>query len=177
MIKRCLKKDRRAQNSLYKQCYDVMMTISYRYSRNKEEAVELLNASFLKVLINLKKYKSETPFEYWVKAVVKNEILDQLRKNKRYDETILLKQNDSQLEIIQHNFSIDEHSSDKIEWLKYKSKNLPKTTAKVFNLYAFEGYRHAEIAEMLDMSEGTSQWHYSEAKKKLKNWYAESNVQ
>ena len=53
------------------------------------------------------------------------------------------------------------------EYLLEMIKQLPSMTAKVFNLYAIDGYKHREIAELLNMSENTSKWHLSEARKKL----------
>ncbi len=171
IVKRCLKKDRRAQNELYKSCYNVMMTISWRYTQSKDEALEFMNAGFLKVIINLKKYKKEIPFDYWVRRVVINEVLDQMRKKKTYREVMDVREESKLPEIVQED-ELTYDQIEKIEKIKNRTKDLPKMTEKVFVLYAFDGYKHSEIAKMLNISEGTSQWHYSTAKKKLKEWLA-----
>jgi RNA polymerase sigma factor (sigma-70 family) len=146
-----------------------MMAICWRYAKNKNEAVEFLNAGFLKVLINLKKYKSKVPFELWLRRVVINEVIDQIRKEKKYRAKIEIREVE-ELPNYQVDPELNLMQQDKIEWIKDKTKDLPNVTGRVFNLYAFDGYKHQEIAKMLKISEGTSQWHYSIAKQKLREW-------
>lgn len=145
------------------------MAISWRYADSKEEAVEFLNNGFLKVIVNLKKYKSEIPFELWVRRVLINAIFDQLRIKKRYREKLELRDEDK-LPTLTEERVLTENQEDKLEWIRFMTKKLPTVTASVFNLYAFEGFKHAEIAKILGISEGTSHWHYSTAKQKLKEW-------
>jgi len=123
-----------------------MMAICWRYAKNKNEAVEFLNAGFLKVLINLKKYKSKVPFELWLRRVVINEVIDQIRKEKKYRAKIEIREVE-ELPNYQVDPELNLMQQDKIEWIKDK-----------------------EIAKMLKISEGTSQWHYSIAKQKLREW-------
>lgn len=169
IIRLCLKKDRRAQNELYRTHYNVMMSIAWRYSNSKDEAVEFLNAGFLKVIINLKKYDKKAPFEAWLRRVVTNEIIDLVRKRKRHQEKFEAREVEK-LPEFEMNSTLPEEQTEKIEWIKTMVIKLPNMTSQVFSLYAFEGYKHAEIAEKLNMSEGTSQWHYSFAKQKLREW-------
>lgn len=169
LIKRCLKKDRKAQNELYKSCYNFLMAICWRYAGNKEEALEFSNHGFLKVLLNLKKYKKSVPFELWVRRVVINEVIDQLRKKQKYKERVEIRE-ENEMPTPELTPLLNENQEDKLEWIKQKTKDLPNVTGKVFNLYAFDGYKHQEIAKMLNISEGTSQWHYSVAKQKLREW-------
>lgn len=152
-----------------------MMAISWRYADSKEEAVEFVNHGFLKVIINLKKYKTEIPFELWVRRVLINAIFDELRKKKRYREREELTE-EHRLPIVEQNHGLSEMQQDKLEWIRFMTKKLPTVTASVFNLYAFEGFKHAEIAEILGISEGTSHWHYSTAKQKLKEWSTHTQV-
>jgi RNA polymerase sigma factor (sigma-70 family) len=144
------------------------MAICWRYAESKEEAIEFANHGFLKVLLNLKKYKTKVPFELWARRVVINEVIDQLRKKKRYREKIEIREENEMPQI--ESPELNEAQAERIEWIKKKSRDLPNVTGKVFNLYAFDGYKHQEIAEMLNISEGTSQWHYSVAKQKLREW-------
>ncbi|MFK7755773.1 MAG: RNA polymerase sigma factor [Flavobacteriales bacterium] len=175
LIKRCLKKDRKAQNQLYKESYNFMMAICWRYASSKEQAIELVNLGFLKVLLNLKKYKPEVPFELWLRRVVINEVIDQLRKNKKYKEVIEVRE-EQDLPKVQVEEKEDGIQEERIEWIRTKSKELPNVTGRVFNLYAFDGYKHQEIAQMLNISEGTSQWHYSIAKQKLREWSSQNDA-
>ncbi len=146
-----------------------MMAICWRYAKNQEDAVSFVNAGFLKVLLNIKKYKPEVPFELWLRRVVINEVIDQIRKNKNYKAAIEIRETE---ELPHYHVvpPLNETQEDKLEWIKEKAKELPNMTGKVFNLYAFDGYKHQEIAKMLNISEGTSQWHFSEAKRKLREW-------
>lgn len=169
LIKRCIKRDRKAQNELYRSHYNAMMSICWRYADSKDEAVEFLNAGFLKVIINLKKYKTGVPFDLWMRRVVINEVLDKLRKKKRYREKIEIRE-EEYLTVSNDDEVLTLDQEDKLEWIRNNTKKLPKMTAHVFNLYAFDGYKHKEIAQMLEISEGTSQWHFSVAKQKLKEW-------
>ncbi|MEM7367208.1 MAG: RNA polymerase sigma factor [Bacteroidota bacterium] len=168
LLKRCQKRDQRAQSELYRLCFVFLMPICYRYAGSEDDAMEFLNMGFYKVISNLKKYSPKIPFEAWCKRVVINTILDELRKKKRYRKHV--SSSDELLEFQSNEPMIDpeidqETSADEI----YEDiRHLPRTTASVFNLYAIDGYKHKEIAKKLGISEGTSKWHYSEAKKRLK---------
>lgn len=168
LLKRCQKRDQRAQSELYRLCFEFLMPICYRYAGNDDDAMEFLNMGFYKVMANLKKYSPKVPFEAWCKRVVINTILDELRKKKRYrkhvsssDELLNFQTNEPMIDPeIDQETSADEIYED--------IRGLPRTTASVFNLYAIDGYKHKEIAKKLGISEGTSKWHYSEAKKALR---------
>ena len=152
-----------------------MMAICWRYASSKEQAIELVNLGFLKVLLNLKKYKTEVPFELWLRRVVINEVIDQLRKSKKYKEVIEVREEQDLPRAVTEE-ERDDLQTERLEWIKTKTKELPNVTGRVFNLYAFDGYKHQEIAEMLNISEGTSQWHYSMAKQKLREWSSQSDA-
>ncbi|MEO0403771.1 MAG: sigma factor-like helix-turn-helix DNA-binding protein, partial [Bacteroidota bacterium] len=74
----------------------------------------------------------------------------------------------ARIELQDKGSTLSEQQEDQLEQIKRKMKLLPPVTSKVFNLYAIDGYKHCEIASLLNISEGTSQWHYSMAKKKIK---------
>jgi len=168
LIKRCLQEDQRAQSELYRQLYNVLIGVCWRYASNKEQAIEYMNLGFVRILLNLKRYKEYVPFELWAKRVTINTIFNEFKKNKAW-----AKRNDV---VDEHELVIKEkgeneffdHQEELMDMVKKKVLQLPPMTAKVFNLYAVDGYMHNEIAQMLGISEGTSMWHYSEAKKKIK---------
>ncbi len=169
LIKKCLQEDRRAQSELYRLLYKALIAVCWRYAASKEQAIEYMNLGFVKVLMNLSKYKEYDglPFVVWAKKVVINNILSEFKKNKFW-----VKHNESTDDVTQFEglsgFEDMAQQSELINVVKNKVLQLPPMTAKVFNLYAIDGYRHNEIAQMLGISEGTSMWHYSEAKKKIK---------
>jgi RNA polymerase sigma-70 factor (ECF subfamily) len=137
-----------------------------RYTNNKEEAEEALNTGFLKVLGNLNKYKAEIPFKVWMRKVMINTLIDAYRKQKKHNEQI--KYVEDYIET--SDFSDVNNALTKMntEQIYNMIRQLPPMSQKVFNLYAIDGFAHKEIAEMLNMSEGTSKWHLSFSRQQLK---------
>ena len=175
LVKACIKKDRKAQNELYRLCYNALMPVCWRYAKTKGQAVEYYNTGFLKVIINLKKYKQKIPFELWLRRVMINVIIDEYRKTKRYREHIELKAREELANIEKPVEGVNETQKELVDLIKSKVRLLPPVTSKVFNLYAIDGYKHYEIAELLKISEGTSMWHYSIAKKRIKEMISQSH--
>jgi RNA polymerase sigma factor (sigma-70 family) len=166
LIQACLDQSRSAQHRLYQLCYSELMQISYRYASSKSEATSLLNSAFIKLLQQLPKYQQDQPFGAWMHRVAVNCIIDNYRADKKYRTTMV-------------------HMGEEIAWLELKDeatstdfqldydyliqliRELPPVTAHVFNLFAIDGYKHQEIAKLLGISENTSKWHVSDARKKL----------
>ena len=127
----------------------------------------MLNVGFLKVLDNLDKYKSNVPFEAWIRRIMINVLIDDFRKNRKVRE--LIEYTDFS-ESFTSEPPIDYNEADKqfdAEQLEAFIQALPSVSQKAFNLFAIDGYTHKEIAELLNISEGTSKWHVSFARKKL----------
>ena len=169
LILLCKKQDRKGQNLLYKHCFGKMIKICYRYANNKEDAVILFNNGFIKILNGINEYDVDIPFEIWSRKVLINSIIDEFRKNRKYKEQMIFK--DWQDEDAEEQF-IDENKAD----AKYDTEGIMKllqvlapATSKIFNLYAIDGYTHKEISGMLNISEGTSKWHLSEARRILRS--------
>ena len=167
-INACKKNDRRAQEKLYEWCYVKLMPTCMRYHRNEEDARSILNLSFVKICKNLDKLKENTPFEAWVRRILMNTIIDEFRKNKNYLQLVDSKETDRELEI--HGNGVDNSIWSKLETdvLMGLLKRLPEVSRKVFNLYVIDGYTHKEIGEMLEISDGTSKWHLSNARRLLR---------
>lgn len=145
-----------------------MMGICIRYANSSEDARSLMNLGFLKVLNNLEKRKEQIPFGLWARRVIINSIIDEYRKNKKEKEIMEYHDfSDRQDEdgLIDMNDAVKR--MDVAEIQKHIDR-LPKLSKKVFNLFVVDGYGHKEIGEMLGMSEGTSKWHLSTAKQKLR---------
>jgi len=149
------------------------MPVCWRYSKTKDQAVEYYNTGFLKVIINLKKYKEKIPFELWLRRVMINAIIDAYRKTKQYREHIELKAKEQLANMERPEEGVSDAQEELVELIKSKVRLLPPVTSKVFNLYAIDGYKHHEIAKLLKISEGTSMWHYSIAKKRIKEMIGE----
>jgi len=168
LIQNCKSGDRKAQFTLYKTYYNVLMSVCMRYNKNKDDASAILNEGFLKILKNLDKYDPKIPFEAWIKRIMINTIIDAFRKNKKERE--LVQYTDFE-ETDTLDINIDYNEADKMfdaEAIERLIQKLPPATQKVFNLFAVDGFSHKEIGKMLNMSVGTSKWHISSARKQLK---------
>lgn len=164
LISDCIRKDARAERELYKTLYPMMMAICSRYERNRQDASARMNEGFLKVLMNLKQRKPEVPFELWVRRILINTVIDGFRKEKERKAMETM------------DFPMDAHVGGEVnEYLRSMEAEafaellriVPEMSRKVFNLFAIDGFSHAEIAEKLGMSTGTSKWHVSHARKLL----------
>lgn len=167
LLAKCKKNNRKAHNELYHKCFGFMMAISLRYCNNREDAEAFVNQSFLKVVSNLEKYKEDVPFGSWVSRITVNTIIDQFRRDKKHREnmsSIDMEDVRSSVAPVDFNKAAQELDAEELEQM---IATLPYMSKKVFNLYAIDGYTHKEIGEMLGMSDGTSKWHVSFARKSL----------
>jgi len=165
----CANNDRIAQKKLYEICFAFLMHNCKRYHKNEEDARSVFNNGFLKILKNLSAVEVETIlFAAWAKRIMANTIIDEYRKNKNYTETISNRDNERELDYhgrSSHNQALSDFAEEDImDLLDY----LKPATKQVFVMYVIEGYNHREISELLEMSEGTSKWHLSLARKELK---------
>lgn len=168
----CKKGNRHSQDKLYKQYYGYAMSICLRYSRDRDEAIEILNDGFFKIFTNLDKYTRALSFKGWLRKIMINTAIDYYRRNEKHRNTVDI------------SFAKDEgQSADLIEAISEKEiitliQLLPASYRMVFNLFVIEGYKHEEIAEKLDISVGTSKSNLSIARSKLKRtitkWYREN---
>ncbi|HEY4062501.1 MAG TPA: RNA polymerase sigma factor [Puia sp.] len=164
LIKGCLNNDRTAQEHLYKRYYHAMMALCVRYTKDRNDALEILNDAFLKVFKRLIQYDAAKGSLYtWMKRIVINTAIDFLRKQQAYHnmEVMLVDEEEPGIE----NEAVGKMNGE--ELLKI-IRQLPAVTRLVFNLYVVDGYNHREIGVMLGISEGTSRWHMSEARRRLK---------
>jgi RNA polymerase sigma factor (sigma-70 family) len=162
IIRGCRNGNRTSQETLYKNYYRAMMTICLRYTKNEHDAVEVLNNGFLKVFRNIDKYNPEQGTLYtWIRTIVINSCLDFIRSKQKME-------NHQELtEASETHIPADVISKIKAAELIGLVRKLPPATQAVFNLYVVEGYNHREIGELLKISDGTSKWHLSEAKRTL----------
>ncbi|MGF1565447.1 MAG: RNA polymerase sigma factor [Flavobacteriales bacterium] len=166
IIKRCKKRDRKAQYVFYKHHFAYLMSICLRYTRNRDEALDVLNLSFAKIMLNLNDFDGERSLNAWMRSITVNTIVDAFRKRSLYTDHIELKE-----AVYEFAPSADTAiGSNLIEVVQIHLHTLNPTTRSVFNLYAIDGYKHREIAKMLGITEGTSAWHYSEARKALQRF-------
>ena len=151
LIKGCIKGDRYAQSQLYELFAPKMFVVCLRYSKNKEEAEEILQEGFLKVYTFLHQFNFEGSFEGWVRKIMVNCALQKYRNNARLHAVVDIDTN--QQEIADAENVIAQIGTKE---LLNMVQQLPPGYRLVFNLYVFEGMKHREIAEHLGISEGTS---------------------
>jgi len=168
IIRGCCRGKARSQEALYRSYYAFGMSVCLRYAPNREDSLEILNDSFMKVFENIKSYDDSRPFKSWFRRILVNTALDHYRINRKFRinhtgdedaaETGIAPELDQKL------------SAKEILELFYR---LPDPLRLTFNLYEVEGYSHDEIAGMLDISPGTSRSNLSRAKKMLQRLYLE----
>jgi RNA polymerase sigma-70 factor, ECF subfamily len=163
IIKGCKVYNRQSQEMLYHFCYAQMFAVCERYTNNRDDACIFYNEGMLKVLANIEKFEGKGAFLGWVRKVIVNTCIDNVRKETNYTTEIILEEDDTTCFV---NSAIEDKISSQ-EVLNMLQK-LPKNTGLVFNLYAIEGFKFDEIATSLNITHGTAKWHVSEARKKLK---------
>lgn len=166
IIQGCIENDRKCQQVLYNQVFDLMMGICMRYCKSEDLAMETLNMAFLKIVKNLKSYNHSCDLHPWVATITVNEAIDAYRKKVRRREFI--DDNQYGLENIEET-ARDEQTLDfeQAEYLEHLLEGLKESEKLVFNLFAIDGYSHKEIAEMMDITERSSIRHLTNARRKL----------
>lgn len=162
LIEECKTGSRSSQKKLYQHCYAYAMSICLRYSESKEEAQEVLNDGFLKVFKNLDKFDFQKPFMYWLRRIMINTAIDYYRQNQNLRQNTDLK--NAYSVAYDYNHAIEDITTQEILQLV---QELPPAYRLVFNLYVIEGYKHEEIAQMLNIHEGTSKSNLAKARKHL----------
>lgn len=165
VIEDCVKRDKKAQEILYKKFYGYALSVSLLYCANREDAVETVNDSFMKVFSKIGKFDRSKSFKAWLRKIVINSSIDKVRK-----QTLVL----ASMEDIPA-----ETSAVTAETLSYLSSkdiiamvnNLPQIHKLVFCLFDMEGFSHEEIAKRLSISESSSRVYLTRARKRLRELY------
>lgn len=163
----CIKQNSKIQNLVYKIYAPKVFGICKRYMKNKELAEEMTMNSFLTVFQKCNQYNNQGSFEGWILKISVNCCLMELRKNNIVFEEIdyhLTKQYDKN----EIENQLEQQNIEKMLQI------LPDSARIIFNLFAIEGYKHKEIAEKLNISEGTSKSQLNYAKEKLKKVFFNS---
>jgi RNA polymerase sigma-70 factor (ECF subfamily) len=174
LIDRCLKGDKKAENELYTQLYSFLMSICRRYIRQEEQAREVLNIGFCRLLMNIGKYRPVAPFQYWARKIMVNVLINEHKKEKlhygnhSYVESYYEDEKYSEINVAIGRFDVN-------RIVMYIDK-LPAASRQVFNLFIIDGYSHKEISDLLGISEGTSKWHLNAAREKLKEMLSEKKI-
>lgn len=162
ILKGCRKHNASSQKELYKYCFAAMMRICIRYNKNTDDAAACYNASMMKVLSRIAQYKGDGPFLGWVRMVVVNTCISEIKSRARFDYKYLDEIGNDNLLTANPEESLD--AGDILSLVQ----QLPASYSAVFNMYVMEGYSHQEIGKILNIPEGTSKWYLYESRKILK---------
>jgi RNA polymerase sigma factor (sigma-70 family) len=167
-IRGCSLNSRESQKKLYSSFYGYAMSICNRYASQEEDAIEIINDGFLKVFVEIYRFKpaytdTVSSFKGWLRKIMIYTAIDHFRKNHR--QKMVSELNESYLHVpAQQEDALDKISHEEIlRAIKYLTPGY-KT---VFNLFVIEGFSHDEIAKELDISIGTSKSNLAKARKQL----------
>lgn len=160
LIRKCQQKSRRAFEELYKKFSPFVYGICLRYAKDRDEAQDILQDCFIKVMERIGEFKFQGSFEGWLQRMAVNESLNHLK----------LMWNSVQ-EIADDDTTEDE-SADIVSDMSAKElveaiSKLPDGYRTIFNMYVVEGYQHNEIAEILNIKEATSRSQLKKAREQL----------
>lgn len=160
LIEQCKKNDAKAQSQIYKLYASKLFSLSLKYSRNHAEAQDNLQDAFVTIFQKIGQYKSKGSLEGWMKRITINTALQRYRSVGVFDIISEEQIEDVSVEIDDDNIGVD--------YLLQIIQELPDRYRLVFNLYALDDYSHKEIAEMLDISTGTTKSNLARARLILK---------
>jgi RNA polymerase sigma factor (sigma-70 family) len=174
LLEHCKKQDKNAQLKLYKCYYKAMYNVAYRILKDEFEAEDLMQEAFLTIFTKMHMYNGEVAFGAWLKRIVINKSLTQLKKNNRYQEV--------KMEVISH--SNNNTEEEIIDYRGLKASNVLKCLQSlkenyriILNLHLIEGYDYEEISQILNYTNENVRTTVSRAKKKLKQVLLAEKIQ
>jgi RNA polymerase sigma factor (sigma-70 family) len=165
LVKECLRERPEAQKELYDSFAPSMLGVCFRYTKSMADAEDVLQEGFVKVFRNLHQFKFEGPLGGWVRKIMVRTALNYLKRNRQYAGELVF--TEEPLHAV-----ADENPEMAINAKELASliRQLPTGYQTIFNLYAVEGYSHAEIGQMLGIHEGTSRSQYARSRALLITW-------
>lgn len=165
IIKKCLEGSEAGFKSLYYRFYSFLFSLARRYARDEEEAKDLVQQAYVRICKNLHIFKRDGSFKSWSKRILINEAINHYKRvnnsnSMSYEEDMTSYEYRQQMQVSEQSvlakLSYDDLYSYVLE--------LPPAYKTVFTLYVIDGYKHVEIAEMLDITVSTSKSNLSRAK-------------
>ncbi len=169
LIEGCIRGESWARKKVYEQHAALMMSVCQRYVGDRETARDLLHDGFVKLFTKIQTYSGSGSFSGWIRRIFVTTALEHLRRNDALRYSLDVQIIDCQIE--NEDISVFEHLSS--DDLFACVSTLPDGFRTVFNMYAIEGYSHAEIAEELNISESTSRSQYARARQILRKMVIE----
>jgi RNA polymerase sigma-70 factor (ECF subfamily) len=163
IIQGCINKVKQYEDILYAHFAPITYAICLRYASNSDDAKDIFQEAFVKVYTQIQNYSKQGSFEGWVKRIFINTAIDYCRKNKSNLFTPLQQKQELPNEENEGDIQIDIPKEKLLQLIR----DLPDGYRLVFNLYAIEKYSHKQIAETLNIEEGTSKSQLFKARKML----------
>lgn len=170
IIAGCINEDSKSQEELYRLLSPVMYNVCLQYASDHDEAKDFLQEGFINVFTKIKSFRHEGSFEGWVRKIIVNTALQFLRKKKQIYVIREELTEDKDHDITEIDFELNE------EDLLGMIQGLTVNQRIVFNLYAIEGYNHAEITKLTGIPENTSKSHLHRARVSLKEMIKKRNT-
>lgn len=163
LIRKCKNGELKYQEILYKYFYSYAMGIGLRYAGNRDDAMEVVNDAFIKLFKSLADYNEDRPLKPWLRRIIINAAIDKRRKEYNHIQALDLE------EATHVNLQAGVIEKLGADDLLRMIAALPELHRLIFNLYEIDGYRHEEIALMLNIPASSSRVHLSRAKLQLRN--------
>lgn len=160
LIKKATQNHREAQRILYELYAPKMLSVCRYYISDMQHAEEMMLNGFFKVFTKLKDFKQEGSFEGWIRRIMIREAISFLRQQKNVEFST------DEIEVYDE-VTNNIKTEMEVEEIQLLIDNLPEGYRIVFVMYAIEGYKHREIAELLSITEGTSKSQLFKARKLL----------
>jgi len=165
LVKACINNDRGAQEALYKLYYAEMMQVCLSYLADEELAGEAFNTGFLTVFESIQNFDAARGgLGAWIRKIMVYSSIDLYRSELKFEKV-----SDDLPELETEFMPPSVLGKLYYEDILQHIRTLPYATQTVFMLSVLDGFSHREISEQLNISEGTSRWHLSEAKKQLRS--------
>jgi RNA polymerase sigma factor (sigma-70 family) len=171
LIKGCIRNDAAAQQELYERYSPRMLSLCYRYARNREDAEDMLQEGFIKVFSQIGQFRHLGALEGWIRRIMVHTCINILKRNRKFSDSL----------DIMHaaGLPVDEETIPSIIQAKQVVeciRMLPLGYRTVLNLYAIEGFSHKEIGKILEIGESTSRSQYTRAKVMLEDILKRRNL-
>ncbi|WP_299627104.1 sigma-70 family RNA polymerase sigma factor [uncultured Tenacibaculum sp.] len=171
LINACKRQDKKAQLELYRSYSKAMFLIAHRYVKDKFIAEDVMQEAFVKAFKNINSYKAEVAFGAWLKRIVINQSIDELKRNRLEMVSI----NEEVYQTIDENESWEVDNSITTQMIIEAINNQKEKYRLVLTLYLLEGYDHKEISSVLGITEVTSRTHLMRGKKLIKEYLKVKN--
>ncbi|MDX5405090.1 MAG: RNA polymerase sigma factor [Bacteroidota bacterium] len=170
LIEGCRAKDRKAQHALFEKYGKLLYHICLQYTGDRDEAKDVLQDAFIKIFKNIEGFQQKGSFEGWLKRITTHTAIDHFRK-------------EGKMRMVEGVDRLEEEYEEEVEEITMTTdailnlvKRLPEKARIVFNLFVLENMTHKEIANTLEISEGTSKSQYNRARGLLQKWINEEQT-